>query len=383
MGPLLSGRSPRLRYGAGALAGLLVLGGALSAPLGLGLSRSGVAAADVGGTPAPAAAEIEDLRSQVSALSTEVARLTGEENEALAARLGGERGGFTVAYGPPIAYLGPDDVVYEYEVSDGEPALAGRVTASFAEGRATRLVVVPDRPFEKPLDEADAADWDPAEAMTPIRAFLPGDAEAESVDLAEVDEFTGASEALAGALGAADAGACTPSGGTGFVVSLTRPTAETISTIILEATEGGGGIAAGELVEPDQGRTRGGASAVANSSLGGVVTVNGIRVQAFNSRPDAEVEGVTPDEGSFYAVEVEIENDGQRPLRYQPSDFVLVDADGQELSAGCGGVEPVVESGEIAPGEAVSGWVTFVLPDGFEPTRFVFLGPDARVGFDL
>lgn len=389
---MLSPRSPRLRYGAGAAGGLLLLGAVLVAPYGSGPARS--AAADT--LPATPAAgltaepgsgtetEAEALRAKVDALSTEVARLAGDEDEALAGRLGGERGGFTVAYGPPIAYVGPDDVVYEFAVGD-EPAITGRVTATFDDGRATRLVVVPDRPLDQPLDEPADADWGADEAPPALTAFLPADVDlaADEIDPLDVDEVTGASDALAAATGGAEVGACPPAGGTGFVAAFTRPTEETISAITLAASSGGGGLAAGELVGADQGRTRDGASAVANSSLGGVVTVNGIRVQAFNARPDAEVEGAAPSEGSLYAVEVEIANDGRRPLPYQPSDFVLVDGDGNELSASCGGVEPGITSGEIAAGEAVSGWVTFVVPDGFAPERFVFLGPDARVGFGL
>ena len=335
---------------------------------------------------AVAEATAEALRGEVAALSTEVARLASDEDPALAGRLGGERGGFTVAYGAPLAYVGPDDVVYEIAIGE-EPDITGRATVSFNEGRADRIVIVPARPLEQALDEPSDRDWTPEIVTTALTAFLPDDAGFDDgeIDPAAVDEATGSSTLLAATSTPAAPGACPGSGAAGFAVAFTRPTAETISAVTLEFTgaAGGGALAAGELVEAEQGRTQGGASAVANSSLGGVVTVNGVRVEAFNVRPDAEIEAAPPADGSLFAVELAVGNNTERPLTYQPSDFILVDGDGQELSASCGGVEPGITAGEIAPGDAIEGWITFVLPDDFSPERFVFLAADARVGFDL
>lgn len=377
-------------FGGGLAVLALILLVVVTGPMAAGSGRAADVGGDAGGTATPTGegtpAEVEELRSQVAALSTEVARLAGDEDETLAGRLGGERGGFTVAYGPPLAYLGPDDVVYEV-------AEVGRLTAGFVDERARRLVVVPDRPEEKPSDEADPADWSLAEAEEVALRFAPADAAFGEEGLAtalaatgdEAEPATGSSEALAVVAAPLEAGACPTAGGQTFGVAFTRPTEETVSAITLELAAGdGGAVAAGELVEAEDGRTRGGASAVANSSLGGVVTVNGIRVEAFNTRADAEVEGVdAPAEGNLFAVEIAVENGTERALGYQPSDFVLVDPDGRELSAACGGVEPAIAIGELAPGEALEGWVTFVLPEEFEPERFVFLAADARVGFEL
>jgi hypothetical protein len=367
--------------GTALLTATLVLAG--GARLGLAQDAATPAASD---PAAVAEATADALRDEVAALSTEVARLAGDEDETLTGRLGGERGGFTVAHGAPVAYVGPDDVVYEFAAGD-DPAVAGRVTASFADGRAERLVIVPDRPLDKALDEPDEADWAPETAAAAVTAFLPEDAAYDDgeLDLAGAEEATGSSEALAAATAPSEPGACPTAGGAAFTLSVTRPTEETISAVTVELASGGaaGTLAAGELVEGDQGRTRGGASAVANSSLGGVVTVNGLRVEAFNVRPDAEVEGVDPGEGTLFAVELAVENGTERAISYQPGDFVLVDGEGRELSASCGGLEPVIAAGELAPGDSLEGWVTFVLPDDFEPERFVFLAADARVGFDF
>jgi len=389
MGPFSAGRSRIATVGLGAAGGVALVGALLAAAVGSGVAGADTAASPTAvsvelgaATPPAAGQEVEDLRAQVSALSTEVARLAGDEDEALAGRLGGERGGFTVAYGAPVAYVGPDDVVYQYQV--GEEGRTGRVTAFFEEGRAQRLVVVPDRPEAKPLDEPDEADWSPEEALEVATAFLPGDAalaEAE-VDPAAVEEVGGTSEALAAAVAPEAPGACPPAGGAGFNVLFTRPTDETVSAVTLETAAGGPTLAAGELVEADQGRTQRGGSARANSSLGGNVTANGVRISATDTRPDAAVENA-PAEGSVYAVQVEIENGTNASLAYQPSDFVLVADDGRELSASCGGLEPAIAAGELAPGEAIDGWVSFVVPEDFTPERFVVLTANARVGFEL
>jgi hypothetical protein len=262
---------------------------------------------------------------------------------------------------PPVAYVGPDDVVYEFAAGD-DPAVAGRVTASFADGRAERLVIVPDRPLDKALDEPDEADWAPETAAAAVTAFLPEDAAYDDgeLDLAGAEEATGEQRGpRRGHLPRAKpAPAQTPAVPRSPSPSPARPRDDLGGHRRARRGGAAGTLAAGELVEGDQGRTRGGASAVANSSLGGVVTVNGLRVEAFNVRPDAEVEGVDPGEGTLFAVELAVENGTERAISYQPGDFVLVDGEGASSLASCGGLEPVIAAGELAPGDSLEGWVT-------------------------
>jgi hypothetical protein len=174
-----------------------------------------------------------------------------------------------------------------------------------------------------------------------------------------------------------------------FTATLTFSSLERISALTYTPGGGGGeGAVAGSLApttptEPGAGRAERGGNAVANSSLGGSVTVNGIQVQAFQIQPNAEGVAMPAPGQAFTAIDVFIGNQTDHNVTYGLADMVLVDAQGREVPAICGGVEPAITEGELAPGESVEGWVTFQAPADFVPVRFVFLVDNARIGFNL
>lgn len=309
------------------------------------------------------AAELTALRTQVAALSTEVARLGGADPEAVAGRLGGGRAGFEDAYGAATAYIGDDQAVYAV-------AGIGRVTVTFDEGRAVRLVVSPDRPVETPSDEPDDADFDLDEARRVAIDFAPSDAELGEFDFGAVDApvATGTSDALVGDGGTPPAGACPPTGaGGGVAVSLTTPTEETVSAVTLER------VADVPLVAPTPAPatdrdTSGGVTSARVSLSGGSTAINGIRVSGVQSRQ----EGDGGEDGRTLAVELSIANQTDGDLLLDPSHFVLIDGRSREVPAGCGGVEPSLVGQEIASGDETQGWVTFPVPDRFSPRQMVY-----------
>ena len=131
------------------------------------------------------------------------------------------------------------------------------------------------------------------------------------------------------------------------------------------------------------GRANRGAGAVANSSLGGVVSVNGLRIEATQARDRAEGARPAAAGQGWFAVELTVENGARRPISFALADFVLVDAAGNELTAVCGGADPMFPLAEIGRGDVAEGWVSFQVPADFQPQRLVVLAPNARVGFDV
>jgi hypothetical protein len=94
------------------------------------------------------------------------------------------------------------------------------------------------------------------------------------------------------------------------------------------------------------------------------------------------VASAAPDQ-ALTAINVAIGNQTDHNITFDLPDMVLVDAEGREVPAICGGVEPAITQGELAPGETIEGWVTFQAPADFVPVRFVFLIDNARIGFNL
>ncbi|MDP9365539.1 MAG: DUF4352 domain-containing protein [Chloroflexota bacterium] len=326
--------------------------------------------ADATATRAAEEAELADLRTRVAGLSTEVARLGGtgavEDEAALAGRLGGQRGGFDAAYGPAVASSGDDEVAYD--VPD-----VGRATVTFDDGRAVQVVVSPDRPADKPVSEEDPADWSLARAQEIAASFAPEDAdlpEPERARPAEGRESSGESRALADAA-TPTADACPVEETGAFTVDYTTPTRNTVSVVTLT-------LRGGAAAEPDPPLTRlpgpGGSVTRVRSSLpSGLTNVNGVTLRGIQARLDAEGEEPAGENGRYVAVELEIENGTIRELVYEPEHFVLTDAEGRELLAACGGVERAILAGELAPGESVAGWVSFLVPEDFDPEAFTYL----------
>ncbi len=342
---------------------VLLLSGLVSSAPG---SAAQEAESDPTATRAAEEAELADLRTRVAVLATEVAELGGADREALAGRLGGSRTGFDEAYGEPTAFIGADQVAYDVED-------AGRLTVTFEDDRAVRLVVAPDRPAEKPSSEPDPADWTLEEAQEIAARFAPADAElAEPTgDGTEEDLATGAtSAALVDDVGTPTASGCPRPGAGSFDVAFATPTPETVSVVTLTL-----GPEQASVPEPERGATRrpGGGGAFVSSSLPGQTTVNGLRVQGIQARFDAEGAQPAPEGASYVAVELGIENETGGDLSFEPGHFFLTDERARELTAVCGGVEPALAAGELAADEAVEGWVSFLVPEDFEPERFVYL----------
>lgn len=363
------------RIGFSAASVAVVFGGSLFA---LRPETLAVPSAQVPGLATPFAAQddaqVADLQTRVADLSTRVAELGGAEAEALVGRLGGTRSGFDARYGPPVAYLGGGTVQYEVEG-------VGRLTVSFEDDVAQRATLIAPRVASRPLEDPDPADWTLERARELAATLAPADATfAESVT-ADADVLTGSSEALTQTVAVSDENGCGPVGPGGFTATFTTPSLDHVSEITLAIDPEAAALAP---TEPQRsGRAQRGASAVANSSLGGVVAVNGLRMQAFDVIEDAETERPAAPGYSLVAVNLAIENDARRPVRFAPSDFVLVGASGEEVTAICGGVEPSIGQVEVGRRDAAEGYVTFQVPDGFVPERFVVLAPGARVGFEL
>jgi hypothetical protein len=317
-------------------------------------------------------ARLADLQTRVADLSTQVAELGGADDAALAGRLGGQRTGFDALYGAPVAYLGPGQVQYDV------PGV-GRIAVAFGDGIADRVAIVSPRPPDMPLSEADAADWTPERAREIASAFAPADAPLAPDAAIAPEPVAFTSPALGAATATADAAGCVAAGPRAFTVSAAMPDPDHVAAIELVL---GDPVAAPSVAESG-GRANRGAGAVANSSLGGVVSVNGLRIEATQARDRADGARPPAEGQTWFAVELSVENGARRPVSFALADFVLVEAAGNVLTAACGGLDPMFPLTEIGRGDVAEGWVSFQVPADFQPQRLVVLAPNARVGFDV
>lgn len=327
-------------------------------------------------SPAPGFedARLADLQTRVADLTTRVADLGGAEDPALAGRLGGRREGFDALFGFPVAYLGPGQVQYDV------PGI-GRVSVTFVDGIAERIAAVAPRPADLPLAQADPSDWSAQQARDVVAAFAPADAPLPADAVLGASPVSATSAALGAATNPADPLACGPVGGRSFAVTAEGADPDQVAAVALAL---GPQQAALAPAQPEAGgRANRGASAVANTSLGGPVSVNGLRLQAEQVQDRAVGARPTAEGQTLFAVDLVVENDTRRPVRFAPTDFVLVDAQGRELTAVCGGVDPAFPFDEIGRRETAEGWVSFQVPADFVPARMVVLASNARVGFEL
>lgn len=392
----------RGRVGLAALAAVVLAALALTSLLSGGGSRG---VAQEASTPPAETPSVEALQTRVAVLETEVSLLGGVDLELISGRLGGSRASFDADYGAPAGYVDINGNVTAEPPLEGDPAQVlydvpevGQIAVEFANGRAVGIVVSPPRATDRPLTEVDEADWTLDQANQIGSRFSPADASAGTL-ISDVEPAAGVelsvqatSEALAALFPVTADGSCGPVAEPGvFTATLTFSSADTIASLAYATGGGGGGgetAAGGSLApttptEPGAGRADRGGNAVANSSLGGTVTVNGIQVQAFQIRPNAEgVVAPAPDQ-TLTAIDVAITNNTDHNVTFDVPDMVLVDAEGREVPAICGGVEPAITQGDLAPGETIEGWVTFQTPADFVPVRFVFLVDNARIGFNL
>jgi len=324
-------------------------------------AMTGMSAAqgDVPATATRAAelAEIDALRTQVAALSTEVARLRAA-SEPLDGRLGGSPDSFDRVYGTTTTSTTADETTFE-------AAGIGQLTVSFVDGRATRIVVTAP-------DSSTTGPWTAEAATETVRQLAPADAE-----LGEASEVTnqeisllGTSQTLAEAIPLA-IGDCESGTAGSFAARLDVPAGSTVTAITLSLEPGGTEASGVTSSQATTSNANGGA--VATVSLGGTTTVNGIRIRALQVQDPADGPRPASDGDRLVAVEIEIGNDTGDDLRYDVTHFRLAGDDGEEWQATCGGLDPAVASGEVDPGESVTGWVTFAIPAEAAATRFTYL----------
>ncbi|MDP9369918.1 MAG: DUF4352 domain-containing protein [Chloroflexota bacterium] len=322
-----------------------------------------------------AGAGVDDLQSQVALLLKTEVPTDAEPGEALAGRLGGTREEIVAAYGDPVLYLGPDLV--GVEVGD-----LGQTIVEFARDRVVQIILLPDRPGDKPSTEPDPADWSLDVASALAERFLPADATLDETRSALVDNglvVVGCSAALGAALEDSTAGGALDAEAV-FSVRYTMPTPQTVSAITIALRDA---HSAGEASSPlsptptddDDGTT----TSVSRSSS----EQNGIRVTFLGSDLDAEgTESLAPGK-RYVAVEVTIENRSNETLRYTPDDFQVTDSAGRAYPAVEGGADPAITGGELAPGDAIRGWISFEVPEDADPERFVYTRQGSTMRFGL
>jgi uncharacterized protein DUF4352 len=244
------------------------------------------------------------------------------------------------------------------------------------------LVVMPNRKADLPLDQPDPADWSIDTARQMIARFSPSDATFGGQEQTGPSMLVvpGSSDHLSASVVPPDVSGCTPSGAASFEAQVTTPTATTASSVSIRLTQPASTLPSAKPQRPKVDR---GSGAVANSSLGGVVNVNGIRVQAQQVRPNASGTRAPASGNTLIAIQMTIDNQSNRPLDFALTDFALTDARGREVAPICGGVEPAITGGELKPGESAQGWVTFQAPNNFAPTKFMFYASGATIGFTL
>jgi Domain of unknown function (DUF4352) len=365
------------------LVGVLVVVGLVAAlvaafawPNGTRPQRLAVFAQEATPAATPSAEQqLSDLQTRVAVLSTQVADLGGADPEEIAGRLGGRRAGFDHFYGAPTAFPAPDQV--EYHVPD-----VGRLLVTFDNDRAVALTALPNRKPDLPLDQPDPADWSLDTARQMIARFSPADATFAGQQQTGPTMLVvpGSSEHLSAAVVPPDLSGCTAGGAASFEAQVTTPTANTASSVSIRLTQPPSTLPAAKPQRPKVNR---GGGAVANSSLGGVVNVNGIRVQAQQVRPNATGTRAPAEGNTLIGIQVTIDNQSNRPLDFALTDFALADARGREVAPICGGVEPAIVPGELKPGETAEGWITFQAPSNFVPAKFMFYPSGATIGFTL
>jgi Domain of unknown function (DUF4352) len=86
---------------------------------------------------------------------------------------------------------------------------------------------------------------------------------------------------------------------------------------------------------------------------------------------------VQPTQGNrFVAYQMEITNNANRPVAYSYLHFRLRDSGGNELrSTASTTVEPALQSGNLAPKETVTGWVTFMPREDLAAEMLFFQAP--------
>jgi hypothetical protein len=196
---------------------------------------------------------------------------------------------------------------------------------------------------------------------------------------------SGTSEALTGAMKPADQMGCPVSGASPFTATFNRTQAGAVTAAVIETAPPGDAILLPvDPVPPQEGQLgQGGSRAMANSSLGGTVNVNGIQAVATSARPNAQGPRPAAEGYQLFTVDLHLENQTAQSVNYELSDFILVDRRGNEATAICGGIEPAITRGELTPGTGIDGVVTFEVPERFRADRFVILVDGARVGFQL
>lgn len=342
-------------------------------------SGSGGLSAHVPSSDASATATRDAELTEIAALRTEVAslRTAGADrtvDDPLGGRLGGTRASFRQAFGDPEESSSPREDRF---IVSG----IGDVRVTSVGDRAIEVAIAP-LADESAIGTAGSPTWTEGQTDDIINRFAPADATIISVqpEPKMVEQTrSGDSEALAAI--APTLTTCGGSGDSDFDVTVTFADSPNAATIVLAIA--GDTVATSDDVAPVP---TGGGGTVATVSLGGSTTVNGVRVAAAGVQRDAAGALPTQDGQQLVAVEIELQNQTSSDLIYSADDFRLSLDDEHELTAACGGVEPAIVDGKLAPNGSVRGWVSFAIPEDAVPLRFTYLvggSPTVRAGFKL
>jgi hypothetical protein len=121
--------------------------------------------------------------------------------------------------------------------------------------------------------------------------------------------------------------------------------------------------------------------------VGETATQRGVAVTLHEVYDPATPRGVRPKVGMRYAsldVSIRSADGGEHP--YNPLYARIRTTDGREARATYGETQPEMQSGTLAPGETVRGWLTFEIPSDAQLATFVYEPIDlsgVRITFDL
>ena len=119
------------------------------------------------------------------------------------------------------------------------------------------------------------------------------------------------------------------------------------------------------------------------TNVGGAASVDGMRLDARQTRTAAPVTPSPAAGVGVFAVEGVIGNNTDAPLRLSPTDFRLTGCDGVLYTPIEAGPVPRIFAIDVAAAETHRGWITFALPDGVLPARFALYLQGGRLSQPL
>lgn len=91
-----------------------------------------------------------------------------------------------------------------------------------------------------------------------------------------------------------------------------------------------------------------------------------------------------PPQTRYVAAEIEIDNNADQPLNFNPADVRVRDGNGTEYRGGSAlGTEPFVSARNLNGGERSRGWIWFTVTAGVQLVELAYLGPQPEFRIDL